>query len=118
MLEILLVVWLGRKLAALARSKGRSPTGYVFMLIGLWIAGEVIGMIIGAMIASGTAGEFNFVAYLFALVGAAVGAIGSFLIVRSLPSIGPGGPQGFPVTTAAGMPYQPPGSMPPPPPAR
>jgi len=115
MLEILLLIWLGRKIAAMAREKGRGPTGYVFMLVGLWVGGEICGMIVGSMLSPGRPGDFNGMAYIFALIGAAAGATATFLIVRSLSPLGAmSGARGFPMS-APGMPYQPPGTMPPPP---
>ena len=116
MLEILLLIWLGRKIATMARERGRSSTGYVLMLVGLWVGGEIAGIIVGSLLVQGRPGEFNGAAYIFALVGAAAGAIASFLIVKSLAPIGAmSTARGFPMN-APDMPYQPPAVMPPRPP--
>ena len=111
MLEILLLIWLGRKIAAMARERGRSSAGYVLMLVGLWIGGEIAGLIVGFMLVSARPGEFNPTAYIFALVGAAAGAIAAFVIVNSLKPVGA---RGFAMHNP-NMPYQP---VTPPPPRR
>jgi len=110
MLEILLVVYLGKKMAALMRQKGRSPTGYVFMLVGMWLGGEILGMVLGMML-MGAADGPNLSIYGLAIVGAVIGAGLAFLIAKSLAPVGPAFQPGFPVMPygAPGMPYGTPG---------
>jgi hypothetical protein len=83
MLEILFLMWFVRKLAALAKDKGRSGSwgglGALF-----WIGGEVMGMI-GGQIAGAGAG-----AYLIALLCAGAGAGAAYAIVSSLGSVASG----------------------------
>ncbi|HEY1186836.1 MAG TPA: hypothetical protein VGE74_04220, partial [Gemmata sp.] len=50
MLEILILIALGRSIAAKARTKGRSGPLFVLLLVGLWVCGEVGGIIAGAAI--------------------------------------------------------------------
>jgi hypothetical protein len=50
MLEIILMIVFSRKIAAMVREKGRSPAGYVVMFILFWIAGELLGGIVGAFV--------------------------------------------------------------------
>jgi hypothetical protein len=77
MLEIALLIWAGRKLAAIARDKGRSA-GYAGLGVGLWFTGEVLGFLIG------TALGLELGAYAVALVMAAAGLGLAFLIVSKL----------------------------------
>jgi hypothetical protein len=84
MLEILLVYFLCKKLGTIARDKGRRAGGYQAMLIGMWIGGEFFGGFLGVMMADG---EVTAAAYGMALLGAAVGAIGAFVIVSTLKSV-------------------------------
>src|SRR3954463_3453341 len=108
MLEIILLVWLCRKIGAIAREKGRKAVGYQFMLVGMWLGGEIGGMVAGVlMVGANPGGGINPTAYLFALMGAAAGAIVTFVIVNSLSDKMLGSPQrGFAVNP--GGPYQPP----------
>lgn len=78
MLEIILIVYLAKKMAKTLKEKDYKPGGYVFMFVALWIVGEIIGMIIGSFILPG------FGAYIFAILGAASGALLGFGIVNNL----------------------------------
>jgi hypothetical protein len=84
MLEILALVFLTRKNGSIAEKKGHNPTGYKWLTVLLWFGGEIGGAILGAVVASADAGLGGLV-YLFALVGAVVGAGLSRLIVNRLP---------------------------------
>ncbi len=80
MLEIFLLIWLGKKLARIAGSKGRSG-GWAALGVGFWVLGEIIGFIIGAMMG------LDLGAYVVAIMMAA-GAMGiAFLIVSNLPDL-------------------------------
>jgi predicted lipid-binding transport protein (Tim44 family) len=86
MLEILFIVFLCKKLAAMARNKGRTAAGYCTLLVLAWVGGEMAG-IIGGMIAFPTqGGGFNGAAYLCALIGAGVGVTLVFVLVNALSS--------------------------------
>lgn len=92
MLEIFLIIAISKKIAAILKEKGRSPTGYVVLFVFLWFGGEIIGAIAGFFLAVAMdPGAFNdgfsFVAYLFALVGAAVGALVAYSIANAVPAI-------------------------------
>lgn len=80
MLEIFLLIWAGRKLARMAREKGRSG-GYAGLGVGLWFTGEILGFIIG------TALGLELGAYATALVMAAAGLGLAFLIVSRLQPV-------------------------------
>ena len=79
MLEILFLVFLVRKLSALAKSKGRSG-GWGALGAGFYIGGELTGFIVGGI------ADLGMGSYLVALAFAAMGALASWLIVRSLSS--------------------------------
>lgn len=79
MLEIILLVWAGRKLARIASERGRSG-GWAGLGIGLWIVGELIGFVIGAMLG------LDLGAYFIAILLAAGGLGIAFLIVSNLSS--------------------------------
>lgn len=83
MLEIIIVVLVSKKIAAMVKEKGRSAGGYVTLFVLLWFGGEIVGAIVGAMMTGGQnagAGGIDMAVYVFALVGAAVGGITGFAI--------------------------------------
>jgi hypothetical protein len=84
MLEILLLIALTRRIGNILEQKGRKSGWYKFLTVLLWFGGELIGGIIGLVIAELT-GIGQALGYLIALVGAAVGAGAAFLIARSVP---------------------------------
>jgi hypothetical protein len=90
-LEILILIGLGKNIASKANAKGRSGTAFVFMLLGLWFGGEIFGAILGVILAMGMdphAAEPNFfIIWVCALVGAAIGAVIAFAIVNSLADL-------------------------------
>jgi hypothetical protein len=87
-LEILVLWKLASSLAEKCKAKGHPATGYVCMLIALWIVGEILGFIAGVALnlTTGSAGGeppvLLFV--LFGYGGAAIGACIAFVIVGSL----------------------------------
>lgn len=97
MLEIILLIYLTRKIGAIVGAKGRKAGWYKFMTVLLWFGCEVIGAIIGAIIVGISNGPQPLV-YLFALCGAALGALASFLVAKAVP----------PVTVMTAMPPPPP----------
>ncbi len=85
MLEILFLARFVRRLAAIAKEKGRSGTwGGLGAL--LWFGGELFGFVLGAAVTD----DLGPAAYLLALVCAALGATAAYAIVKSLrPVDGP-----------------------------
>ena len=83
MLEIILLIFLTRKVGEIVRSKGRKPGWFQLLTVVLWIGGELTGADIGAIL-----GELSDtgmgLAYHFAQLGAAAGAGLSIIIARSL----------------------------------
>lgn len=78
MLEILAIVWLCKRIGRIVREKGRSAGGFQFLAVVLWLGGEILGAIVGAMTGNEPA------IYVFALCGAVVGAIIANIIASSL----------------------------------
>jgi hypothetical protein len=81
MLEIILIIFLSKKIGQIAEEKKQSKALFKFMFVVLWILGEFIGAIIGLNLTKGLT------VYLFALIGAALGAIISFAIVNNLKNM-------------------------------
>jgi hypothetical protein len=114
MLEILFIIFLSKKIAAMMRAKGRSAGGYVALFVLLWFGGELSGGVVGMIVS----GRLDAGAYAAALGGAALGATIAFLIANSVSSLtyDPNAPTGgFPVQPIPG-PYVPPQAPPQPPP--
>jgi hypothetical protein len=84
MLEIVIVWALAKKIAAIARRRGRAAAGYVVLFIFSWLFGEFAGAVCGAIAAGG---EESLILYVFALAGAAAGALFAFVLVSSLPDV-------------------------------
>lgn len=81
MIEIIILVQFCKKLAAIARDKNRSGSWGAVGAVG-WIGGEITGAVIGA---SGGAEAMNL--YGFAILGAIVGALIAYVIVKSLKEL-------------------------------
>ena len=79
MLEILLLVWLGRKLAETAKLRGHSGW-WAALGICFWIAGEILGFFLGGMF-----GLDTLPAYPIAMVLAALGAFTAYVVISKLP---------------------------------
>lgn len=77
MLEIIFLIWFGRKLASMAQAKGRSGA-WAMLGVGMWIGGELFGLALGILL------DLDVGTYLAALGCALVGAIVSYGIVNSL----------------------------------
>ena len=86
MLEILVLIALTNKIGKICEEKGRKAGGFKALAVLLWIGGEIIGGIIGY-----SADGEGLGLYLFALIGAAIGAGISLLIANSLEPIPSGG---------------------------
>lgn len=79
MLEILFLVWFCKKLASIAREKNR-PGGWGAVGAIGWIGGEIGGAVLGASSSHAEGMDL----YGYALMGAVVGALAAWMIVRSL----------------------------------
>jgi hypothetical protein len=91
MCDLIILVVLCVKIAKAAREKGRSAVGYVFLLLGLFLGGEISGLILGVVIAIGMAGgreePSRLIVAGFGLVGAVIGAVIAFSIVNHLSDL-------------------------------
>ena len=75
MLEILVIVIVSNKIAAMQREKGRTAAGYVVLFIALWLGGEIFGAIAGVVASllmdrGGPDNDGFFVVYILALIAA------------------------------------------------
>ncbi|MEO6392595.1 MAG: hypothetical protein ABIP75_12135 [Pyrinomonadaceae bacterium] len=86
MLEILALIHLTRRIGEIVAEKGRKTFGYKLMAVALWIGGEFVSAVLGAVIAQ-VMGWPSAIAYLFALIGAVIGAGIAFLIAKQLPPL-------------------------------
>ncbi|MBN9118303.1 MAG: hypothetical protein J0I06_03935 [Planctomycetes bacterium] len=94
MLEIIILITLCKNIAAKARDKGRSGGGFGFLLVVLWLGGEIFGAIVGAAlsVARNGGGEPDMLlTYGGALAGAIVGALVAFGIVSAIAPVRPSG---------------------------
>lgn len=81
MLEILAIIYLGKNISRIAKEKGLKPGGYVALMVVLWFGLEVVGAFMGILVF----GE-GLAAYPLALVGAGLGALFGYLIVKGAKS--------------------------------
>jgi hypothetical protein len=82
-LEIILLVRFGKKLAELASSKGRSK-GWAALGVAFWLGGEVVGFIIATLL-----GLQGLAAYPVALAIAGAGIFVAWMVVKNLPDLAP-----------------------------
>lgn len=111
MLEILLLVFLCKRLGAMLREKGRSAGWMQFLLVVCWFGGELVcGVAIVVFMQMAGSSEPGVGAYLGALLGAAGGATIVFVIANSLAPLNQERPfSAFPVMpTSSGPPPAPP----------
>jgi hypothetical protein len=74
MLEILILIALTSRIGKIVEAKGLASGGYKWGAVGLWLGGEIAGAFIGGIIVAMTNSDFQCLAYLIALLGAAIGA--------------------------------------------
>lgn len=90
MLEIILLFGLCKSMGNVLRNKGRKPLLFQFLLVGMWFGGEIVGAIIGTVVYAIRNGAppdgLELSTYLFAIVGAALGAGLCFLIAHLIPA--------------------------------
>jgi hypothetical protein len=85
MLEILMLNQLVRFISRILRAKQRSPGWFQLLAVLLWFGGEIVAGTIGVLLGLEMPG-----AYALALLGAAAGAAGSYVIARRAA---PGAPE-------------------------
>ncbi len=80
MLEIILIIFLSRKVGNIAKKRGHKARPNIIFFVVLWFAGELIGALLGSILSKG-----NIIAtYFMALIGAAVGAYIAYNIIQNL----------------------------------
>jgi hypothetical protein len=90
MLEILALIWMCRSIGTKLRKKGyQKRWPYQLLLVVLWFTGELMGGIIGGVIAALQGMTENdgamLIAWIIGLIGAIIGAVIVFVIVGGLP---------------------------------
>ncbi len=97
MLEILFLFFFARKIGEIVRLKGYEALGYQVMAIVLWFGGEFAGACLGFAL-FGFDESAQCIAYIVALIGAAIGAGVAYLVVNNLepkiPDLPPSSPTG------------------------
>lgn len=78
MLELLFLVWFGKRLAAMASDKGRSGW-WAALGVAFWVGGEIMGFVVGALLG------LDMASYAVALMFAMVGAVVAYFVVNALP---------------------------------
>ena len=86
MLEIFALSWLTKRIGTIVEEKGHKSGRYKAMAVALWFGGEISGAILGLLFLSVL--ESEWLIYVFALVGAGIGAGIAFLIASNLSPIG------------------------------
>lgn len=117
MLEILLVIYLCRRIGARLQKKRRPSGWFKFFVVVAWFGGEFVGGVMGGVVAAiinGPDQEPSLLpAYLAALAGAGLSTAFVFFLASQLPDLraqqpafgGPEGPMPQPVSET-GNPYQ------------
>ena len=80
MLEIILVVFLSKRIGNIAEKKGHKRKPNIVFFVVMWIAGEIIGALLGLFLFKG----HIYSSYVMALLGAAVGAMIAFRMANNL----------------------------------
>ncbi len=82
MLEILFLIWFGRKLSSIAQSKMRSGGGWAAFGVLMWIVPEITGAVVGSVLDLGAG------TYVLAIVSAIIGAVIAYIVVSNLSDAG------------------------------
>jgi hypothetical protein len=93
MIEIIVLFKLCSRIGEIARAKGRGAIGYQLMLLLFWFGTEfstlIISMVVLALVYGEHADDYTLIAYIAAIVGAALGALVALTIVKNLPELIP-----------------------------
>jgi hypothetical protein len=88
LVELFCLVLLTRRIDEICAAKHRAAGGWRVLLVLLWVAGEIAGLILGAIFTLAKPGAPDiYVAatiYIAALIGAALGAVLCFWVVNDL----------------------------------
>ena len=92
MLEIIFLIILANHVGKIVEAKGHNSAGYKWGAVGLWLGGEIAGAFIGGIILAVMGSDTNCIAYLIALLGAAIGAWVAITIAKDAEPL-PGYPK-------------------------
>src|SRR5262245_9075511 len=87
MLEILALRGLSSKLREMAKDRGMPEWPFLVLLFVLWFGGEIGGVVVGIVALEQDRDGVNFLLYVFALAGAAIGGAIPFLIMAFIPMV-------------------------------
>ena len=96
MLELLILIGLTSSIGKTVEAKGHKSGKYKWMTVGLWFGGEIVGVVIGAVIGTLLTGgddSVTCITYIVGLAGAAVGAAIANSIAKNLEPM-----PGYPIT--------------------
>jgi hypothetical protein len=88
MLEIFALIALTGRIGNIVEAKGYKSLNYKALAVALWLGGEIVGAILGAIMAGGNESARCFI-YGMALIGAGVGAWIAYSTANNLPTVGP-----------------------------
>ncbi len=80
MLEILIIIFFGKKVGSIATEKGHSGILYTILFVGCWFFGEIAGFVLGFAFLQSTG-----MVYGLALLLAVLGALFAYLVATLLP---------------------------------
>jgi hypothetical protein len=88
MLEIIFLIWFGKKISSIVKEKGYKPARYRIMGVGFWFLGEIIGFVLGMILISRSENSSAILfVYLMAIFFAGLGAYTAYLITKNLPDL-------------------------------
>jgi hypothetical protein len=95
MLEVLLLVYLGKSLGRILRAKGRSAGWYQALMVVAWIGGQIVGMLSGMMINGSD--KVDGTVYIGSLLGGVLCVTAVFILAKALGPVGAEQIRGFEV---------------------
>ncbi|MFT7037063.1 MAG: energy-converting hydrogenase Eha subunit A [Cyclobacteriaceae bacterium] len=83
MLEVILVIYLSKKIGKILDEKGHNKGWYVAIFVITWIVSEISGIVLGAIIFP----DAPVAMYIMGLLGAAAAYYANYLFAKSLPDL-------------------------------
>jgi hypothetical protein len=89
MLEILALILLTKEIGKIVEAKGHKSGKFKWMTVGLWLGGEITGMVVGMFLAMLLGGDESTqcIIYIIALLGAVLGAGTAYLIAKNIQPV-------------------------------
>ena len=88
MIEIIALYYFAKNVGEIVEAKGHRSLWYKVLAVVMWIGGEAVGAVVGAILLGQAGGQCTI--YLFALLGAAMSAGTVYLIAKNLQPVGQG----------------------------